>query len=58
MKCLGLDKCQVLNFFLVENAIFSQKSFVGSENSRTFAPAFAQITGSEQIEKEFFERVT
>ena len=36
----------------------SVESFVGSENSRTFAPAFAQITGSEQIEKEIFERFT
>ena len=34
------------------------KNLDGKKKVRTFAPAFAQITGSEQIEKEFFERVT
>ena len=38
-----------------ENRIFLAKSFGGSKNSRTFAPAF-QERGAKK--KEFFERFT
>jgi hypothetical protein len=43
---------------LHEKRKFSRKSFVGSEKSSTFAPAFAQKTSAEAKRREFFDRFT
>ena len=53
---IQLDASQVAKSFFAENEKFSWKSFVSSENSRTFASAFRETPGS--MKKEFFESLT
>ena len=56
LRCRG--NLSIIPKTLGSNLIFCPKSFVGSENSSTFAPAKREPLLARRQKKEFFERFT